>query len=85
MKAITLRGIPRDVERLIRRKASERGTSLNKSIIGLLEEAAGIRKARRKVLHHDLDALAGAWNREEAEEFDRCLAVQRKIEPALWR
>ena len=34
--------------------------------------------------HHDLDALAGGWSAEEAEEFERALAEQRRIEPEIW-
>jgi hypothetical protein len=38
----------------------------------------------RKVLHHDLDALFGAWSDREAAAFDRHLAEQRRIDPDLW-
>ncbi len=84
MKPVTLRGIPPEVERAIRRKAGESGSSVNSVVIGLLEEAVGARKGRKKVLHHDLDALAGAWSREEAASFARSLAAERKIDPDLW-
>lgn len=33
---------------------------------------------------HDLDALAGTWSDEDAAEFNRALADQSQIEPALW-
>lgn len=85
MKAITLRRVPPEVARVIQRKRGETGESLNKVVIGLLEEGAGVRKKRRKVLHHDLDDLAGAWSREEAAVFERSLTAQRQIDPELWR
>ncbi len=84
MKAVTLRGIPPEVERVIRRKADESGASVNRVVIDLLEEAVGAGKRRKKILHHDLDALAGAWSREEAARFARALAAERKIDPGLW-
>jgi hypothetical protein len=85
MKAITLRGVPPEVLRVIQRKTSETGESLNKIVIGLLEEGAGVRRKRKKALHHDLDDLAGAWGREEAAVFERSLTAQRQIDPDLWK
>ncbi|MEK7334589.1 MAG: hypothetical protein AAB222_04620 [Candidatus Binatota bacterium] len=86
MKAITLRNLPPALTRVIRQKAEEKGTSINKAVLSLLEERAGLRngKKRKKQLHHDLDALAGSWTREEAREFDKALAAQRTIDPDLW-
>jgi len=54
-------------------------------VLRLLEEGAGVRKERRKAVHHDLDALFGAWNREEARSFDRALKEQREIDLDLWK
>jgi hypothetical protein len=85
MKAITLRGVPPEVARVVRERSRERGESLNKAVLGLLEEATGIKRTRRKALHHDLDSLAGAWSRDEAADFDRALQEQRRIDPELWR
>jgi len=85
IKAITVRGLPPPVERVIRRRSAESGRSLNKVVLDLIEEGAGIRKARQKVLCHDLDRLIGAWSRDEAKSFDRTLENQRKIDPELWK
>jgi DNA polymerase III delta subunit len=84
MKAITLRNIPPELARIIRRKAAEKGMSFNKTIISLLMESLGI-KERKKSLYHDLDALAGSWVKEEAREFEKYLAKQRSIDPDLWK
>jgi hypothetical protein len=85
MKAVTLRGIPPGVARALRKRSEGRGESLNKAVLALLEEAVGSRKPRRKKLHHDLDALAGSWARDEGAAFERSLAEQRRIDPELWR
>jgi hypothetical protein len=72
--------------RVIRRKASENRTSVNKAVISLLEESVGIgRKKREPSVHHDLDALAGSWTKEEAQAFEQALARQRAIDPDLWK
>ncbi len=84
-KAITLRGVPPDVAQVIRRKVNETGESVNRVVIRLLEEGAGVGKKQKSVLHHDLDGLIGVWSREEARSFNRALEDQRKIDPALWK
>jgi hypothetical protein len=84
-KAITVRGVPPEVERVIQRRSSASGESVNKTVLELIEEGAGLRRKRRKALHHDLDGLFGVWSRQEAAAFDRLLAEQRKIDEDLWK
>ena len=85
MKAITLRNLPPNLGRRLERKAKEKGSSLNKTVIGILEAALETSRKRNTRLHHDLDHLAGLWSEDEAREFDEDLAAQRKIDPELWR
>lgn len=86
MKAITLRNLPPELTQIIRRKADEQHASINKVVIGLLENSVGVRgKKSEMTLHHDLDALAGSWTREEATAFNGALARQRAIDPDLWQ
>lgn len=68
----------------VRRRARQKGTSLNKAVIDLLEEGLGVRR-RAVSVYHELDSLAGSWVREEAEAFDAALREQRTIDPDLWR
>jgi plasmid stability protein len=86
MKAITVRNLPPAVARTIRERASREGISTNKAVISLLEEATGRKRPRGAAhVHHELDALAGAWSREESLEFERALREQRTIDPELWK
>ena len=91
MEAMTLRKIPRELSRRLRKKAAQEGNSLNRTVIGLLEESFGLsRKAaekpqRRGALHHDLDPLAGRWTKEEAAAFEQVLQQQRAVEPDDWK
>ena len=85
MKPITIRGVPPELERVLFKAATESGESLNRVVIALLEEAAGLRRKRRKILHHDLDVLAGSWTAKEATAFDRSVGEGRRIEPELWK
>lgn len=86
MKAITLRNLPPELARIIRRKAHQKGTSLNKVVITLLEEGVGMRGTKKDTpQYHDLDGLAGSWTKEEASAFEKTLARQRSIDPDLWK
>ena len=87
MKQITLRDIPGDISKVIEKKAKKEHLSLNKAIISLLEKATGAAstKTSKKKLYHDLDHLAGAWSRKEADSFEKNLQGQRTIDKELWR
>ena len=83
MTAITLRKIPPDLARRIRRRAEERGISLNKAVLELLREGEpAARKPRQG--SDDLDALFGAWSAKDAAGFNRTLRAQRRIDPEVW-
>ena len=87
LKQITLRGIPVDIERIIKREAERKGLSLNKAFISFLGKATGIKERvpKRESLHHDLDHLCGMWTRREAEEFTKNIEFQRTIDEDLWK
>ena len=87
MKQITIRGISGKVERIVRKQAREKGLSLNKTLVSLLEKAVGVTPGDVKgdELHHDLDDLSGVWAREDAEAFDRSLQSQRSVDEELWK
>lgn len=78
----TVRDVPTDVDRALRRQASEQGKSLNQVLRDALAKEAGGDMAS-PVLHHDLDAFAGTW--EEDAEFDRAVAEQDRIDETMWR
>jgi len=87
MKAVTLRNLPPNVAEAIRKEANRKGMSLNKAVISLLANRVSVRekKKSRQTRYHDLDDLAGSWSKKEAAEFDKSLAVQRTIDPDLWK
>lgn len=88
MKPITLRNVPPPVARAIRERAKRESLSLNRAVVGLLEEATGQpqNKARapKQALYHDLDKFSGSWTKQEADEFERSLKEQRKVNPKDW-
>ena len=84
-RAITVRNLPREVERAVQEKARKEGLSLNRAVAALLEEATGRRAATKAAGHHDFDKYAGRWRKAEADAFDASLKDQRRVDPADWR
>lgn len=86
MKQITIRGIPNEIEKTVKKEAKTKGLSLNKAFISLLEKATGIKKEKKKkTLYHDLDYLSGIWTKDEAEAFAKNLKLQRRIDEDIWK
>lgn len=85
MKAVTLRNLPPSLDRTIRQRAKKKGVSVNKVVISLLQDHLGESDKRPVRRYHDLDELAGSWNKQEAEAFEQTLAKQRAIDPEMWR
>jgi hypothetical protein len=74
----TIRGVPPEVDRALRRKAAKRKLSLNQII---LEELTAVTTGARK--RADFHDITGQWVPDQA--FDEVLASQRQIDPDKWR
>lgn len=86
MKQITIRSLPPEVEKAIRRESKSKNLSLNKTIVEMLKKAVGVAApSAERFVYHDLDDLAGTWSVAEADEFDGYLAEQRQIDQDLWK
>lgn len=85
MKAVTLRNLPASLDRTIRQRAKKTGVSVNKVVIRLLQDHLGESAPQPVRRYHDLDGLAGAWSKQEAEAFEEALAKQRAIDPEMWK
>lgn len=80
--SLALRGIDPELRAALESEAVRLGLSLNALVLRILRESLGLSKAAD--LHHDLDALAGVWSREEAVEFAEALRHFEEIDPSLW-
>jgi len=86
MKTITVRQIPREVAEELRRRSREKGASLSRTVVRVLEEATGhAPRPDMPARHHDLDDLCGSWSEEEAAEFDAALGETRAVDPEMWK
>jgi hypothetical protein len=74
----TIRGVPREVDRELRRRARDQKVSLNQLLVDELRSVAGTPRKYRS-----LEGIAGTW--KEDPEFDRALEEQRQIDTDLWK
>jgi len=74
----TIRGVPWEVDRILRQKAAQRKQSLNQVILDELTVATVGRKQRA-----DFSDLMGRWTSDPA--FDEILAAQRQIDWDKWK
>jgi hypothetical protein len=74
----TIRGVPPEVDRLIRRKAQRTKQSINQVILEELKRAT-LGHARRA----DFSDLVGRWTPDPA--FDEIIASQRQIDWEKWK
>ena len=76
---ISLRNLPKEVEKAILETSYRQGISLNKATIRLLE--AQFHKPAR---NSDFEEFCGTWSSAEADAFDAALAGMRQVDPADW-
>jgi hypothetical protein len=74
----TIRGIPAEVDRALRKKAARAKKSVNQIVIEELANAT-VGKTR----HADFSDLVGRWVPDPA--FDEIIASQRRIDPDKWK
>lgn len=74
----TIRGIPREVDRVLRRKAARRKISLNQLI---LDELTVVTVGHPR--HADFSDLVGKWTPDAG--FDEIMAGQRQIDWDKWK
>jgi len=76
----TLRSIPPELDKLLRKKARVEQVSLNRVTIKVLEESLLAETAPR---YGDLDFCVKSW--ESEPEVEDALSEQRKVDKDLWR
>lgn len=86
MKQYTVRGISPEVERKIAEEARNRGVSINRALVSLLERVAGAAgSGGKREPYSDLDELLGVWTASQQKQFQKSLKDQREIDEELWR
>jgi hypothetical protein len=76
---LSLRNLPKDVEKAILETSHRERISLNKATLRLLE--ASLRKPAK---NSDFDEFCGTWSKVEAHAFDAALAEMRQVDATDW-
>ena len=76
----TIRKVPPRVDEALRRRAKERGKSLNEVVLEAL--TVGIGLSDQPIRRRDLSDIAGSWIEDPA--VDQALEDQRRIDRELW-
>ena len=77
----TIRDIPENLDKALRRAARDQGKSLNEVAIETLARGAGI--TGESAQQRDLADIAGTWRKDPA--FDSAVAAQDTVDEEMWR
>ena len=80
MANLSLRGLDRPTLSQIKSNARRRGVSVNRLIVETLRQ----QYSTGTTSFDDLDALAGAWTKAEADAFATAIAPFAEIDATLW-
>ncbi len=84
MKTMTIRGIEPGLDRAIKSRAKQNNLSINQWILQTLKKVTGMGKEPVFKKHSDLDALAGGWSEEEAQDFQKNTQIFERIDEDIW-
>ncbi len=84
MKSITVHGIDKETEKMIKKRAKSEGTSVNKVVKGLLAKALGIDEDKTDNREEFLD-LFGIWKEDDENRFFEAIKDLEKIYPEDWK
>jgi plasmid stability protein len=82
MKALTIRGVDRELARALEREKRRRGDSLNHTVLELLRQALGVGADATR--SNGLGKLAGTWSQEELEAFAEATSLFERVDDELW-
>ena len=85
MKTITIRGIDPGMDRVIKSRAKQNSLSVNQWVLQALRKMTGMGNKPGFKKHHDLDALAGGWSKEEAKAFQKNTRIFERIDEDVWK
>lgn len=85
MGAMTIRGLDDTTISALKEKAKQDGMSINATLVKILRKELGMEKKRHTVVYHDLDHLAGTWDKKDFSEFQKNVRDFEKIDEEMWK
>ena len=84
MKSITVHGIDKETEKLVKERAKSAGTSVNKVVKELLAKALGLDKGKHDHRDEFLD-LFGVWTEADEKQFREAVRDLESVHPGDWK
>jgi len=86
MKAITIRGVDKDLENKLKGTAKSESLSVNQLILNSLRKSLGLGKNKIHTRQYsDLNFLFGKWTEDEYEAFEKTQKNFQSIDAELWK
>lgn len=82
MKALTIRNVDERLARALEREKQRQGTSLNQTVLNLLQRTLGVDSGGDH--SNGLRQLAGTWSDTELAEFEDATAAFEQVDEELW-
>jgi len=79
-----LRNIAPQVMTRLKKEAIKQKVSVNSLILHILERGVGVIQPIKKTVFHDLDHLAGTWNKNDKKTFDENIKSFGDVDKELW-
>jgi hypothetical protein len=85
MKSITIHGVEDQLAARLKQTAESWGTSMNRTIKRLLEEALGMKPRPPGHNREQFQAFCGAWSSDDLGEFRRATAELERVDDGDWQ
>ncbi|OGW33182.1 MAG: hypothetical protein A2X59_10670 [Nitrospirae bacterium GWC2_42_7] len=85
MGAMTIRGLDDMTKKALKDMAKQDGSSINTALLKILRKELGLEKKRHTAVYHDLDHLAGTWDKKDFKEFQKNVEDFEKIDTKMWK
>jgi len=83
MKSITIHGLDKEMEKIIKKRAKSGRTSVNKIVKELLRKALGLGASKKDNRDEYLD-LFGLWTEEDEKSFSESIKDLETVNPVDW-
>lgn len=82
---MSIRGLDDQALARLKDQAEQEGSSLNSLVLRLLQGASASGQPSVMKKFDDLDALAGTWSEQDAQDFERNSAAFAEVDAKLWK
>jgi hypothetical protein len=85
MKSITIHNVDEQLAALLQKKADEAGTSVNRAVKRLLEQALGLKPQADRGNRREFESFLGLWSKEELSRFNAATEDLEVVDDEDWR